>query len=151
MKHAAFIAGVVVAATALTVTAARAQMTGYGEGMSFQALDADGNGEVTRDEIAQYRAARFEGADTDGDGRLSQAEITAAAQARAADRAAWMIDRFDTDGDGALSAQELPKMRRAAGMFDWLDRDSSGTISEAEFADARAHAKGRMKRRSDKN
>lgn len=148
MKHAGFIAGVMIAATSLTAGVALAQGPGFGgpgfDGpgprFSFQELDADGNGEVTREEMQAHRAARFAEADSDGDGKLSLEEMQAQAQKRAAERAANMLKRLDTDGDGALSPEEMPGPRREGRMdrmFEHMDQDESGGISEQEFTEAR--------------
>lgn len=50
-----------------------------GDGRSFQSLDSNNDGYVTRDEIpADHElAASFSSYDTDGDGRLNQSEFDA--------------------------------------------------------------------------
>ena len=75
-------------------------------------MDLNGNGEVTREEIAEYRAKmreqrtgsradRFERADTDKNGSVSAAEARAAAEAQ--------LSKLDSNGDGELSRKEMRK------------------------------------------
>ena len=45
--------------------------------------------------------------DTDGDGAVSLEEMTAHAQSRTAERVAQMFARLDADGDGVISAAEI--------------------------------------------
>ncbi|MEL6508840.1 MAG: EF-hand domain-containing protein [Pseudomonadota bacterium] len=115
-------------------------------GISFEELDADGDGTVTEAELDAHRAARFAAMDSDGNGSLNAAELAAVAEQRKADRVARMIERIDTNDDGELSAEELAAMRdkRRGGGFERMDADRDGSISQAEFEAAqdkrRAHS-----------
>ncbi|OED47049.1 calcium-binding protein [Rhodobacteraceae bacterium (ex Bugula neritina AB1)] len=143
MKHVTFIAALVAAASVAAGGMAMAKGKGHhGPKMSFEEIDADGNGEITKAEIQAMKKARFSKADADGDGKVTLEEMQARAQERANKRAARMLERFDTDGDGALSAEELPQPRRAGRMFDRLDADDSGGISKEEFEEARKRRGG---------
>ena len=144
MTYKGFLAGIVTAGLAVTATTALAMGPGFGghkHEMSFEELDKDGNGEVTREEMQMRGKDRFAQADADGDGKLTRDEMIAAAQARMEDRVARMIERFDTDGDGAVSFDEMPRPdeKRGARMFDMIDSDDSGGISKEEFAEMRDH------------
>ena len=77
MKHTQFIAVIVAVAglTGASAALAKPGMGAHGARVSFEELDADGNGEVTQAEVEAHRAARFAATDTDGDGKLSAAEI----------------------------------------------------------------------------
>ncbi len=141
MKHAGFIAGIVVAALAVTGTSALAMGPGRGADVTFQELDTDGNGEVSKAEMDAHRAARFTKADTDNDGKLSLEEVQASAQERAKDRASQMLERHDANKDGFLTEDELPKPRREGRFFDRMDADGNGAISEQEFAEAQERMK----------
>ncbi|KIC13838.1 EF-hand domain-containing protein [Leisingera sp. ANG-Vp] len=144
MKHVKFIAVIVAAAGVAAGGAALAKGYGHhGPKMSFEEIDADGNGEVTKAELQAMKEARFAKADADGDGKLTLEEMQAHAQERANERAAQMLERFDKDGDGALSKDELPQPRRAGKMFDRMDADGSGGISKEEFEEARMHHRGK--------
>lgn len=136
MKSAKFIPVVVLSAVAITGTSVLAEGPKDRQPVSFQELDTNGDGQVTKEEIQAHSAQRFTNADADGDGQLSLEEMQAAAQQRANDRVAKMFEKRDANQDGFLSEDELPKPRRADKMFDRIDADDSGTISEQEFADA---------------
>jgi len=125
-------------ALALLASPLVAQDMSMGPDEAFEVLDADGNGELTRDEMSQHRAARFGAVDTDGDGALNLAELTAQAQARAESHARWMLDTFDANADGALSADEMPQPRHEGRMFKKADLDGNGSLSAEEFTTARA-------------
>lgn len=147
MNSAKFIPAILIAAVAVTGTSLLAAGSSIREPVNFQELDANGDGQLTREEMEAHRAQRFSQSDTNGDGQLSIDEARAAAQQRANDRVAKMFERHDANQDGFLSQDELPKPRRAGKMFDRIDADNSGTISEQEFADAKArmgrkHRKG---------
>ncbi len=143
MKHTGIIAGVAALGVSLTAVAAWAQGPGgmHGHQMSFQEMDADGSGEITIEEMTNFRATRFSQSDGNSDGLLSRDEMIAAGQARVLERVDAMIERFDANKDGSLSLDEMPSPRnenRAGQMFERLDQDSSGGISQAEFDEARA-------------
>ncbi|SDZ23833.1 Ca2+-binding protein, EF-hand superfamily [Jannaschia faecimaris] len=116
-----------------------AQAHGYGGPRpAFEEVDADGNGEITQDEMRALgetrRAARFDDADTDGDGFLTAAELTQASQANFEARSARMIERMDADGDGQISRDEMDaRMERRGERFHRGDDD-----------DDRGHHGGRM-------
>lgn len=143
MKRTAFILVVAMAATAATSVSALTR----GQGPDFSTLDTDGNGELTREELAAQGAARFDAADADGNGLLSAEELTAFSAQRAEDRAARMIERMDANGDGQLSPDELRERRNAGRMFDRIDSDNSGTITQAEYDAARERISDRRAKR----
>ncbi|TBX29278.1 hypothetical protein TK43_01030 [Roseovarius sp. JS7-11] len=116
---------------------------------SFTELDADGNGELTLEEMLAHREARFAEADTDGDGNLSRDEMIAAAMGRVEASIDRRMERFDDNEDGMLSANELDDMRpRGPGperLFSRMDEDGDGVVSAEEFETAAANM---MQRRS---
>ena len=137
MKSATFISAVVLSAVAISGTTALAKGPRDRDPVSFQELDANGDGQVTKAEMETHRTKKFTSADTNGDGKLSVEEMQAEAQKKANERVSDMFTRLDTDKDGFLSTDELPKPRRADKMFDRLDADGNGSLSEQEFANAR--------------
>jgi hypothetical protein len=113
----------------------------------FAAIDADGNGQVTKAELEAFRAARAAEVDGNGDGLVSVEELRAAdlkqAEARATERAQRMIAAHDTDGDGQLSAAEMVMPPVPEGLFDRVDANGDGAITEAEIDAMRAQMAGR--------
>ncbi len=110
---------------------------GFGRGVTFADIDANGDGAITQDELKGLRDARFAAADANGDGQLSLEELTATARERAQTHASRMLSRLDANKDGALSLDEMPKPRRAGKMFDRIDANGDGAISQDEFDSAR--------------
>lgn len=147
MKSAKFIPAILISAVAITGTSVLAAGPKDREPVTFQELDANGDGQVTKEEMQAHRNQRFTDADTNGDGKLSVEEMQAAAQKKTQDRVTKMFEKNDTDQDGFLTEDELPKPRRAGKMFDRIDADNNGSISEQEFADA----KDKMGRKHKKN
>lgn len=95
----------------------------------LKTLDADGDGEVSDEEVAAY--AEF---------RASMAELQ---------QHPFLIDRFDANGDGMLGPEETTwmdndvRMQRLRAMterarIDQWDTDNDGTLSEAERTAGRA-------------
>lgn len=140
MKPAILIPGLAVAIIAGTAVLA-SPMGGMGRDggprFDFEAMDADGDGKLTRTEIEAGAKARFAESDTDGDGALSAEEMVAAAQARAAERAAERHARMlawrDSDGDGKLSFEEMGGARMAR-MLERVDADGDGAVTKDEMA-----------------
>ena len=106
---------------------------------SFEELDANGDGQISVDEVKAFSTARFTALDTNGDGALDRDELLAAATSRAADQAETRIDRMltwqDDNGDGALSQSEMPGDRMGQ-MFERMDRDDDGVVSQDEYEQA---------------
>lgn len=116
--------------------------------MNFDAVDADKDGKITKDEMAAHRAARFTEADSDKDGKLSPEEMVAmreqAEAARKTERAKAMIARIDSDKDGFVSPAEMDAMPMMDKMFDRVDENSDGAISKEEMEAVRARMGERM-------
>lgn len=129
-----------------------------GQIFSFQDMDANSDGKVTKDEITAFHAAKVAAMDTDKDGNLSEAELIAAQTARKAEREAErearreakmakrLMEKRDANKDGVLSLAEMaPLPDRADKMFARIDTDGDGAISKAE-ADVMAE---KMAKRGD--
>ena len=122
----------------------------------YQAMDLDGDGAVTAQEIAQRQSQAqaqqiveanrqiFTNLDTNQDGMLSPDEfLKLAAAPQAADPAPTM-QRLDLDRDGSVSLVEHRTVMLAT--FDALDMDKDGVVTPAEAEagqQARASAEGR--------
>ncbi|MCA8884239.1 MAG: EF-hand domain-containing protein [Rhodobacteraceae bacterium] len=108
-----------------------------GMGPDFATLDQNSDGVVTAEEIAARHQARFADADADGNGTLSREELAAGIGKMQAERmqqgADRMIARFDKNGDGALSQDELPSGPQD-GMLKRLDANNDGQLDQQEFA-----------------
>ena len=137
MKKTTLIAFVVLGATSLAVGVAMAAPGDARGALAFEELDANADGQLTREEMSVARQKRFESIDANGDGNLSLEELQAQAQERAKKRAERMIERRDANGDGVLSSDEIGSGDRAERRFDKVDGDGDGVISKAEFDDAR--------------
>lgn len=105
----------------------------------FSALDADGNGELSQQELSNMREAmakmRFEAADTDSDGQIDKDEF----MAKAEERAERMFKHMDENGDGTLDADEAQPPRH--GMHHGQKGDKKGH----KTGDRGDHAKGKDK------
>ena len=130
---AALLSGLVMAAGAATAEEHR------GDRPDFAELDLNGDGAISLEELQAHGAARFADVDTNGDGGLSADELIAAANGRAEERAARMIERHDDNGDGILQLDEMPRRGedRADRMFDHVDANRDGQISAEEFEAAK--------------
>ena len=123
--------GMMMAAVLAAATPGWAQQAGGSD--SVMAMDANGDGAITRAEAAAARGAQFNRLDADGDGHLSQAERSAAPGG------GRLLSRIpDGDGDGRLSRAEM--MAAPYRGFDRLDADGNGTLSAQELAAARTPA-----------
>ena len=146
MTQTKILAVILATAGALAATTAMAKpgCGGMGPKMQFEALDADGNGEITKAEMQAHKASRFSDSDSNGDGKISTEELLAKAQERAAKRVERMISHLDKDGDGMLSQDEMANRGgRHGDMFKRADSDGNGTISKEEFEQARQHRGGK--------
>jgi hypothetical protein len=99
-------------------------------------LDANQDGQITREEAAAARERLFKRLDKDGDGAVDEAEIDVARQA-IIDRATMMEarlslqwQRLDKDGDGKVSAAEFQPQTT---LFDLADRNGDGTVGKDEI------------------
>lgn len=122
-----------------------------GREADFARLDADHNGELTREEMRAHRGEHrrggrrgehrdgppgggLAGADANNDGNITREEFLA--------RPTQMFARLDTNSDGVISASERPQRperaegeghRRGRGDHPNPDADGNGTVSRAEF------------------
>lgn len=122
------------AAAAAVLAAATPVWAQQGGGLErLMAMDANGDGAITRAEAQAARRAQFGRLDTDGDGYLTQAERSAAPMG-----ARMLAQIPDPDSDGRVSRDEM--MAAPYRGFDRLDADGDGTIGAAEIEAARSRA-----------
>ncbi|RKF16687.1 hypothetical protein D6850_03870 [Roseovarius spongiae] len=93
----------------------------------FDAVDADGDGTVTREEVDSYRASRLAEVDASGDGALSIEEFDTLYREFTRSRMVDMFQHLDADGDGVISRDEMDT--RVSRMFDRMDRDGDGALT----------------------
>jgi Ca2+-binding EF-hand superfamily protein len=105
----------------------------------LQALDTDGDGELSAKEIENATAA-LKKLDTDNDGKLTREELRPGpggrgpAQGLAAAMAQQMVAQlmaFDKNGDGKLAKEELPEGIRA--VIAPADANKDGVVDRAEL------------------
>ena len=150
MKRTTTLTGALILALGATALPAVAQPFGEGHGprgpmFSFEDMDANGDGKVTKEEIKAQGEARFKAADTNGDGSLSAEEMVASMEKMRAERmlkgAERMIARRDANKDGKLTADEMAP-RNGDRMFAMMDLDEDGTVTKTEMELARKNMRG---------
>jgi len=124
------------ACACLIAPAAMAQGRG---GDLLAAMDANGDGAVTRAEAQAAREALFTRLDADGDGYLSQAERDAMGQRQGTPRR-LPRGNADANGDGRVSHREF--MGQPFRGFDMADANNDGVITSEETAALRARRSG---------
>jgi len=95
----------------------------------FAAIDANGDGEISKDEFTAHVKKEFAKKDTNGDGKVTKDEC-------------GKFDMFNTDGNDFISEEEFTAGHEK--MFKSMDTDGSGTISKEEM-NAKMKAKGESK------
>lgn len=103
-----------------------------GQGAMFLSLfDADGNGQVTREDFDAKRAELFALADTNGSGSFTIEEFGPLWLALNENRIVNMFQRADADGSLGITAEEHDK--RLDKLMDRADRNKDGVITKADF------------------
>ncbi len=109
--------------------------------LNFKKIDANSDGQITVEEVAQYRSEQFALRDTNADGYLTPDELTASIVKRAKKTAAKRVKRLlkkrDSDGDGRISLAELPGEKGSQKLFARFDTNGDGVISTDELRAAK--------------
>ncbi|MFT5932313.1 MAG: hypothetical protein ACI93G_001398 [Hyphomonas sp.] len=151
-----------VAASALVIAVPFAAQAERGHGRDggpdsehMKAVDTNGDGDISKEEVQAFRTTMFKAADANQDGALTLDEMTLHHDAMEAQRKAEhqvrMFEKLDTDANGTVSAAEFAA-RPMRGM-ERFDTDGDGTVSDEEREAARAAMKdhrGKWGRHGDK-
>ncbi|MCA1298422.1 EF-hand domain-containing protein [Stappia indica] len=100
---------------------------GMGRMGQMQDFDADGDGNVTREEVEAARAKLFADADKDGDGALTLEEYEAVWVARSDRRMVRMFQRLDRDGNLSVTREEATEPM--ASIVKRMDRNGDDALS----------------------
>jgi Ca2+-binding EF-hand superfamily protein len=104
---------------------------------TFEAMDADRDGQISAQEHAAAARRMFTAMDADRDGSVTLSGAAGGSAASAEDTIAVV----DPDRDGVLTLQEHAAASRA--MFRQMDIDQDGSLSRAEFDVGHAILKNR--------
>ena len=99
--------------------------------------DANGDGDVTRQELKSFRSKEFHRLDRNGDGVVSLADVPARFKGKVKDKfdSSEIITAFDADGDKRVSRHEFENGPTL--IFDRADANHDGTVSQSELVEAR--------------
>tara|TARA_E500000178_G_scaffold323932_1_gene349973 strand:+ start:38 stop:481 length:444 start_codon:yes stop_codon:yes gene_type:complete len=106
---------------------------------TFENLDINNDGKLSKKEIEKQRDFMVESMDLNGDKMVSTQELIKRRAKRADFFAKRMIKKLDSDGDGSLSFTELKKSQqwKLERMFYRVDKNNDGFISKEEAQTAR--------------
>jgi Ca2+-binding EF-hand superfamily protein len=97
---------------------------------------------VSKAEALEKASERFAAMDLDGNGEVTLEELEEGREIRRAERRRGRFDRIDANDDGVLTEIEI--RNQAEDRFDAIDEDGDGAISPEEF---REHAAEKAKSR----
>ena len=101
---------------------------------TFENLDINNDGKLSKKEIEKQRDFMVESIDLNGDKMVSTQELIKRHAKRADFFAKQMLKKLDSNGDGSLSFTELKKSQqwKLERMFNRLDKNNDGFISKEE-------------------
>jgi len=116
----------------------------------FAALDKNGDGVLTEDEVPEKLADKLAAADANGDGQVTKEELQQARPGRGGGPGGpggppsidQVFERFDLNRDGKLTKDELPEP--VAERIMKADADGDGAVTKEELEQARRKMGGRF-------
>ncbi|WP_120495756.1 EF-hand domain-containing protein [Kiloniella sp. EL199] len=128
----------IVAGSIAFLTAGAAFAAGGGKWKkNFEEVDANGDGQITQQEIANAQATKFSQADLNNDGSISLTEMQEAITKHIAERTKRKFDKMDADNSGGITAEEFNS--RINKMVEHLDRNNDGIITQDEMPKNKWH------------
>lgn len=106
---------------------------GFGHGL-FDKLDANADGQVSRDEVRAKVQSHFAEVDLDKNGKISTTELENKRTAKLNEMKQHMADRMskaDSNADGKWTKAELSKMPER--MFEKLDTNNDALLTRSEL------------------
>ncbi len=107
----------------------------------FVTMDRDGNGRVTRDELAEHTIVQFQAMDRDTDGDLEPEEFLAAWLGSFRKSIQRHFATLDADGSGVITEDELSRVMVL--QFARFDRDWDGAVTLEELKASSSSGKPR--------
>jgi Ca2+-binding EF-hand superfamily protein len=122
----------------------------------IERLDADQSGGISMDEAKGRMAERFDRIDADGNGQITEQELAAAHKKgkEIAGKAENKMRAIDTDSNGTISRSEATAggLQKIVENFEAIDSDGDGELSKTEMRQYRkAYKEGKGKNASAKN
>ena len=137
------LAGCVAAVVGVAVSA-NAFSHSWRGGMMMRHMDANGDGQITRDEVMPRLIRRFDQADANSDGRVTKDEVKARIHKRLERKIEHIFARFDANEDGEMTKPELEAQIDVH--FKRIDQNQDGVVSQDELKEFRRGFRKHMRK-----